>query len=278
MSYDSTLISDKTRKRLTLLHARDPLDLIRLDSMRVMFQDEMWNQGYGDAVVDTSVVVDEAEHLADVKLTFTPNHRTVVGRITVSGTHAVAEKIVRHALTFQTGDIFRLSDVLESQRNLYESNLFRLAAIEVPPQAGQHQGRRHRRSPRRRCTKRVWDQASTRSIFSNSRRTTRRTRCFGGARRLDADVTVGNLFAGSLEGKGPFRNVSRDLGDADAVALSAAHVQRRASTSSSRDFLRPSDAIAVGAFSHRTINPGVFIDRGYGGQLTFTHEVRRARR
>jgi len=36
--YDSTLISDKTRKRLTLLKAGDPMDLTKLDTMRVSFQ------------------------------------------------------------------------------------------------------------------------------------------------------------------------------------------------------------------------------------------------
>ncbi len=40
----------------------------------------------------------------------------------------------------------------------------------------------------------------------------------------------------------------------------------------------PSDAASIGAFAHRTINPGVFIDHGYGGQVTFTHEVDHARR
>ncbi len=36
---------------------------------------------------------------------------------------------------------------------------------------------------------------------------------------------------------------------------------------------RPRDAAAIGVFTHRSINPGVFIDHGYGGQVTFTHEV-----
>ena len=44
ISYDSTLISNKIRDRLTLLHANDPLDLVVLDSMRVLFQNELWDQ------------------------------------------------------------------------------------------------------------------------------------------------------------------------------------------------------------------------------------------
>ena len=39
-----------------------------------------------------------------------------------------------NSLTFNTGDLYKQSSVLESQRNLYESNLFRLASIDVPTQ------------------------------------------------------------------------------------------------------------------------------------------------
>src|SRR6266550_2374726 len=71
ISYDSTLIPGRIRDRLTLLRAKDPLDLVVLDSMRVLFQNELWDRGHGDAVVDTSVVVDTASRLADVELKLT---------------------------------------------------------------------------------------------------------------------------------------------------------------------------------------------------------------
>src|SRR5262249_42012611 len=95
----------------------------------------------------------------------------------------------------------------------------------------------------------------------------------GGGRRLDADLTVGNLMARSLQGKGPFRNVAADVGDTNVTPW------LQPTYTANVDFKQPdifqsTNAASVGAFSHRTINPGVFIDRGYGGQLTFTHEVR----
>jgi outer membrane protein assembly factor BamA len=132
--YDSTLIATKQRDRLTLLHAKDPLDLVLLDSMRVLFQNALWDKGYGDAVVDTTVVVNDAARAGDVTLTLTPNRRTTIGRVTVSGTNRVSQRTVLNSLTFTTGDLYRQSDILESQRNLYESNLFKLAAIDVPVQ------------------------------------------------------------------------------------------------------------------------------------------------
>jgi outer membrane protein insertion porin family/translocation and assembly module TamA len=272
MVYDSSLISERTRNRLTLLHANDPLDLIRLDSMRVMFQNAMWDQGYGDAVVDTTVVVDTSRHLADVSLKFTPNHRTVVGNITITGTHRVNPQTVRNAITFRTGDIFRLSDVLESQRNLYESSLFRLATIQVLPQPdsvkdvdiGVTEAPLHevRIGPGLNSVDFLQLQAHYTAYD-----------LFGGARRLDVDATVGNLLAGSLEGRAGFRNVTRDVGDTNVSPF----LQPTYATSidfKQPAFLRPTNSVGVGAFAHRTINPGVFIDQGYGGQATFTHEIR----
>jgi len=272
MDYDSTLISDRTRNRLTLLHANDPLDLVRLDSMRVMFQNAMWDEGYGDAVVDTSVVVDTGQHLADVSLKFTRNHRTVVGRITITGNRRVSLNTIQNAITFHTGDIFRLSDVLESQRNLYESNLFKLAAIQVPPQPdsvkdvdiGVTEAPLHeaRIGPGLNSVDFLQFQAHYTAYD-----------LFGGARRLDADLTLGNLLARQLQGRGIFRDVVGEVGDTNATPF----LQPTYSASvdfKQPDFLRPANAVSFGAFSHRTINPGVFVDRGYGGQVTFTHDVR----
>jgi len=134
ISYDSTLITPKVRDRLTMLHAGQPLDLVSLDSMRVLFQNELWDLGYGDAVIDATVSVDSVARTGDVAMTLTPNRRTTIGTITIAGNQRVDIKTIKNSLTFQSGDLYRQSDILESQRNLYESNLFRLAAIDVPPQ------------------------------------------------------------------------------------------------------------------------------------------------
>src|SRR5581483_3599189 len=95
----------------------------------------------------------------------------------------------------------------------------------------------------------------------------------GGARRLDIDATAGNLLAQSLSGHSVFRNVAADVPDGNVTP----YLQPTYNASidfKQPAFLRPTQSVAFGGFSHRTINPGVFIDRGYGGQATFTHEIR----
>jgi len=272
ITYDSTLLSNKTRNRLTLLHAKDPIDLVVLDSMRLMFQNALWDKGFGDAVVDTAVTVDTAAHLADVQLTLTPNRRTTVGTISITGLKKVSEATVRHSITFQKGDLYRLSDVLGSQRNLYESNLFRLATIDVPVQYDSV------KDVNIDVTEAPLHEAQLGPGLNNVDFLQFQTHytdynLFGGGRRLDVDGTVGNLFARSLQGRGFFRNVAHDVAD---TTMLDAYLQPTYTASidfKQPSFLRASNSFGLGGFAHRNINPGVFIDKGYGGDVTLTHDI-----
>ncbi len=269
--YDSSLINGRTRDRLALLHPHDPIDLVELDSMRALFQNELFDRGYGDASADTAVTVDTAAHLADVLLRLTPNRKTTIGTIAISGARRVDQSTIRNALTFTTGDLYRQSAVLESQRNLYESSLFRLAVVDVPPQADTV------KNVFIDVTEAPFHEMRLGPGFNNvdflqveGHYTS--YNLFGGARRLDVDGTMGNLFARSLQGVGPFRDVAADVPDSN-VAPFLDPTYTASVDFKQPSFLRPSDAASVGAFAHRSINPGVFIDRGYGGQATYTHQL-----
>lgn len=273
INYDSTLLSGRTRDRLTLLRINDPLDLVVLDSMRALFQGEIWDQGFGDASVDTAVKVSDSLYLADVAVTITPNRRTTIGRITVNGLKQINETTVLNTITFTTGDLYRQSSVLESQRNLYESNLFRLAAIDVPPQphdsvkavnidvteAPLHEARF---GPGLNSV----DFLQFQTHYSSYN-------AFGGARRFDVDATAGNLLAGSLEGHTPFRNIRADTPDSNVAPYIQPTYSASINLKQPALFGRVKDAAAIGAFAHRDINPGVFVDRGYGAQGTLTHLI-----
>ena len=272
INYDSTLISERTRNRLTLLRAKDPLDLIVLDSMRVLFQNQLWNLGYGDAVVDTTITVNDSARVADIGLSMTPNRRTTVGEITIAGNQRVDQSTIRNSITFKEGDLFRQKDVLESQRNLYESNLFRLAAIFVPPQpdsvkdltidvteAPLHEAR--------------LGPGLNNIDFAQFQAHYTSYNIFGGARRLDVGGTVGNLFASSLSGRGFFRDVKADVINGDASPFLKPTYNASIDFHQPAFLQRPKDAAGFGTFAHRSINPGVFVDNGYGGQATFTHTI-----
>src|ERR1700732_304863 len=127
------LLSNREINRRVALGRNGPLNLIRLDTSRVFLQTALFDKGYADAEVDTAVVIDTAARTAVVTLTLIPKYKTTVEDILVSGNDGVSERTVRKSLTFHIGDIFRRSEILRSQRALYESNLFRRAAIDARP-------------------------------------------------------------------------------------------------------------------------------------------------
>ena len=272
VSFDSTLLSQKRVQKLQLLKAGQPLSFVKLDSMRLMYADEMWAQGHSDATVDTTITLDATGRVADVQLALIPNHATYVGDITIQGLSKVSENVVLRSITLRRGDLYRQGDVLQSQRNLFESGLFRLAAVQVPPQFDSvkkvtitvAESPLHDANVSTGLTNIDFFQTEARYTGFN---------LFGGARRLELTATLANLFANQLAGRGFFYDPGVDIQGADA----AKYLQP--TWSASADFrqpavFRPGNQVGFGAFAHRRSTPGIFIDRGYGGTVTFTDEVR----
>jgi outer membrane protein assembly factor BamA len=99
---------------------------------------------------------------------------------------------------------------------------------------------------------------------------------FGGARRLEAVATLGNLFAKQLNGSTlggliRFENVTEDVvGDADEFL--------NPTYNASLDFTQPwlwspRNSGGVGIFAYRRLAPGVFVERGEGANISFTRDV-----
>jgi len=270
--YDSTLLSPKKVRSLTLLKVGQPLDLFAMDTMRVNFQNALWELGYADALVDSSSVVQDASNTAQVQFRLVANHLTTIDNVVITGLDEISPKTVLNLLTFRKGDLYRRSTVLESQRALYESNLFRLAALDVPQsfdtaktvnvvlrEAQLHEARVS-------VGFNTVDYVQTEGRFTHYN-------LLGGARRLDVTGTVGNLFAGSLNGKGIFH---KQTPDTTITGSGADFLQPTWQTSISLTqpaFIRARNTLALTAFAQRRSLPAVFIDRGYGGDVTFTRPV-----
>jgi outer membrane protein assembly factor BamA len=124
VSQATPLLSRREINRRVALDKGGPLNLIRLDTSRVFLQNSLFDKGYADAEVDTSIVIDTASRTAVVKLTLNPKYKTTVEDIVVTGNDDVSERTIRKSLTFHIGDIFQRSEMLHSQRALYESISF----------------------------------------------------------------------------------------------------------------------------------------------------------
>ena len=98
-----TLFAPRRLRRLTLIRTGQPLDLLKMDSTRVGFTNELWELGYGDALVDTSSIVDPVARTAQVQFRLVPNHLTRVGQIVINGADEISPTTVLNSLDLPDG-------------------------------------------------------------------------------------------------------------------------------------------------------------------------------
>ena len=273
VAYDSTVSPARKARQLTLIEKGEHLDLFQIDSTRVNFQNELWERGYADALIDTSSVVDATTRTAKVRFQIVPNRATTVGDIVIRGTEQVAPVTVLNTMTLRPGDLFKRSAVLESQRNLYESNLFRLAVLEVPQtfDSVKTVNVLVREAPLHEAHTsfgfNTVEYLQTEGRFTHYN-------LLGGARRLDITGTVGNLAASSLNGHGIFRAVPFDTSiTSNSNAFLQPNWQAAIDLRQPAWLQRPRNALGIGAFAQRHAVPSVVIDRSYGGNVTFTRTL-----
>ena len=271
IDYDTTLLTVKQKNKLTLMRVGRPLNLLTLDSMRLAFQSEMWQRGYADAIVDTAIAVNDSARRAAVAMRVYPNWPTTVGTIVVRGNQRVATETILNMLLLRPGRPFVRNDMLESQRSLYTSNLFRMASI-LPP-TGDSIKRIEIQVVEAPLHDARVGTAADNVNFAQVEAGYSAHNLFGGARRLDLNATVGNLLANQLNGVGPFAEESR------LVQVDNPTPFLQPTWSASLDFnqpaflRRPANQVGFGIFAHRRSEPSIYIDRGYGATATFTRQV-----
>ena len=268
---ETPTLSAKDIRSAVRLKVGKPLNLLALDTSIVNLSDKLWNRGYADAVVRVdTVAVYDTSHWADVAIGVDPRWLARIGEIRVTGNEVISEQTIRHSLVLHEGEIFRKSDVIESQRNLYESQLFRHAAIVVPPQGDSIKLLEIavREAPLREA--RISTGFNTVEFIQVDGRF-QHFNFFGGARQLDLQGAVGNLFAAQLNNAFLFRNPLSNAGS-DRRPFEQPTWQLSADIRQPW-FQNARNTIGIGVFAHRRASPGVFIDRGEGTQATFTREI-----
>ena len=270
IDYDSTLLNQRRVQKMSILRAGDPLNLVVLDTMRLGYQLAMWDKGFADAQVDTVISVNAEQRRAAVLLRVIPNWPTRVGTITVRGNEQVDLSTIQNSILLRPGRPFRYVDLAESQRNLYESNLFRLALFSVPPRPDSIKNVNIDLRETDMREARIASGFNTIDFIQGDGHFTNYN-TFGGARRLDLSGTVGNLGAKPFGGKFIFREPNRDL--VNTAAFLKPTWQVSADLKQPAWLRKPANALSLGGFAHRRAAPAVYIDRGYGGQLAFTRTL-----
>ena len=253
------------------LKAGDPLNLIAMDSTILGLRDALWERGYAAARIDLDTTqVSEASNAGPVTINIDPGQLIRVGPIQFAGNQKVNDETIARLLTFKTGDLFRRSTILGSQRNLYLSNLFSELEIETPPVSDTV------RLVRVRVVEADLNRLElagglTTADFGQFDADFTRYNFMGSARQLNLRATVANLLAPTLSGQGIFYDVTAGAQGADEEKF------LRPTWSASVGILQPwlfsiHNQLGVNVFAHRRTVPGISIEHGTGASLAFTRQ------
>ena len=107
-----------------------PLDRALLQASREYALDELKDHGYPYATVRLSESPGSSERQRVVTLRSEPGPIAYHGAIEIAGNRSVGDDVIRRQLTFKPGDLYRQSKLRESQRKLYQLEVFEFINVE----------------------------------------------------------------------------------------------------------------------------------------------------
>jgi outer membrane protein assembly complex protein YaeT len=117
------------RERLPFQAGR-PRDRQNVVAAHEMAVNELRDHGYPYAKVTTSET-DAGNRLVDLTFTGEPGVEAHVGALEFAGNTTVSNRVIERQLTFKPGDLYRRSVIQDSQRRLYDMELFQFVNIEA---------------------------------------------------------------------------------------------------------------------------------------------------
>ncbi|HUP88283.1 MAG TPA: BamA/TamA family outer membrane protein [Longimicrobiales bacterium] len=268
-------LSDRRLRRMGMPREGDRIDLTRLDTLRTKSVRALWDMGYGNAeVTDTIRSVDSLHVTLDLLLQSGPI--TTVDTVVVEGNEKVTARTVRRLVGMRHGDLYKRPDLLEAQRRLYRSDLFRQSFLQDADSLNTDSSKTVVVTVREAPMKQVQAGVGLNTVeFAQVQGNVTLYNFHGSARRLDLHSAIGNLGAKSVYGKGLFgAAVPRGTsGEVDDAFLSP--TWQLSGTMTQPWLWSTRNSIGLSIFSNRRSVPGIVIDRGTGASLTFTRTVTR---
>ncbi len=119
---------DKITKNLKLKGGA-PFDSTLIGSDIYYIRNRLWDEGRVLAVISSTVELED--HRAHLTYTVDQGPPMRIGVIEVRGNRVAEEKRIRQRLTFDSGEVFSLKKILESQQHLFDTSLFRQVNLSV---------------------------------------------------------------------------------------------------------------------------------------------------
>ena len=253
-----------------VLRSGEPLDLVALDTTLARLHAAVWNHGYGDARIDTTVPRPDASHVVPVRIAIDPRWITRVGRVEFQGNRELSDATLRRGVMLRPGALFTRDAVLESQRRLFLTPGIARAVV-ITPAAG--------------------DSVKTVTVavaetpphhveatlgfntidFGQGALETRHT-ALGAGRSLRFRAVVGNLLADELNGRAIFQRVTPREATYDVDAFLSPTYQ--ASLTLTQPWIAgPRTSAELSAFAGRRSLVGVSIDEDVGASLGIVRDL-----
>jgi outer membrane protein assembly factor BamA len=106
-----------------------PLERPSLAAMRETVLNELRDHGHPFATVDVAVQQGVDRHQAVVVFAAEPGPKAMFGKTEVAGNRTVHEDVIRRELLYHEGEVYRRSVAQESQRKLYDLELFQFVSL-----------------------------------------------------------------------------------------------------------------------------------------------------
>ena len=260
------------------LQQGDPFNRYAMQASADSITRRLRDHGYPSAIVFTGFEVDKPERRASVSLEVAPGRSALIGRIRVVGAQRVDSSLVRKLLVARPGRRYSQEELFQSQRNLYESDLFRFASVNIDsaafhPDADSapllvqvNEGKRRRI--------RGGLGYATNDCFRGSLGWTSRD-FLGGGRILDLTSRVSKVGVGAPVDWGLADNICGQshedtIGSAKVNFYLGASVRRPA-------FLSPNNALTVSVFTERRSEYKIYLRQETGASIAFTRTTPRRR-
>ena len=128
----NTVLSPRDLAEAVVIHEGEPLSLVALDTTLSRLHATVWNKGYGDVRIDTSVPRADASHLVPVRIDIDPRWITRVGSVDFAGNSYLSHETLQRGVLLQPGTIYTRNAVLESQKRLLQSPAIARALVITP--------------------------------------------------------------------------------------------------------------------------------------------------
>ena len=113
------------------LQEGDPFNRYAMQAAADSITRRLKDRGYPDARVFTAFETDKSADTATVQLETVTGDRAVIGDVRVVGAQRIEPSLVRDLLVSRPGRRYSQDELVQSQRNLYRSDLFRFATVNI---------------------------------------------------------------------------------------------------------------------------------------------------